>query len=67
MKKAEAEKLFVEELIEAGGVNSYYFTYERGNYYYCFELNNGTRRYFTNMRDDNLAKLGIKEGLNYEE
>lgn len=60
MKKAEAEKLFVEELIEAGGVKSYYCTYERGNWYYCFDLNNGTRRYWTNMSDDNLNKLGIE-------
>lgn len=59
IKKAEQEKLFVQQLLSAGGVKGYYVTYERGNYYYCFDLNNGTRRYWTNLSEESAEILGI--------
>ena len=61
MKKAEAEKLFVKELLQAGGVELCYRMCEYGNWYYCFDLKDGTRRYWTNMSKENLSKLGVKE------
>ena len=59
MKKADKEKLFVQQLLDAGGIKSYYEIYESGNYYYCFDLNNGTRRYWTNLSEESAEKLGI--------
>ena len=59
IKKADAEKQFVQEVLDAGGVKSYYEMYEHGNYYYCFDLNNGTRRYWTNLSEENAEILGI--------
>ena len=58
-KKADAEKQFVQEVLNAGGVKGYYETYEHGNYYYCFDLNNGTRRYWTNLSEESAKVLGI--------
>lgn len=60
MKKSDMEKLFVQQLIDAGGVKSYYVIYEYGNYYYCFDLNNGTRRYWTNLSEEGAKKLEIE-------
>lgn len=59
IKKADAEKQFVQQLLDAGGIESYYETYEHGNYYYCFDLKNGTRRYWTNLSDESAEILGI--------
>lgn len=59
MKKAEQEKIFVQQILDAGGIKSYYEMYERGNYYYCFDLNNGTRRYWTNLSEESAKVLGI--------
>ena len=37
IKKADAEKQFIQQVLNAGGIKSYYEMYERGNYYYCFD------------------------------
>lgn len=60
MKKADIEKLFIQQLIDAGGIKSFYRIYEQGNFYYCFDLNNGTRRYWTNLSEESIKKL-VKE------
>lgn len=60
MKKAEAEKLFVQQIINSGGVKGYYETCERGNYYYCLDLNDGSRRYWTNLSEESAERLGTK-------
>lgn len=59
IKKAEQEKLFVQQLLDAGGIKSYYEMYVHGNYYYCFNLNDGTRKYWTNLSEESAEKLGI--------
>lgn len=59
MKKAEAEKIFINHLKEIG-IKTYYRIYERGNSYWCFELENGTTRYWTNLSDENAKALGLE-------
>lgn len=59
IKKADAEKQFIQQVLNAGGIKSYYEMYERGNYYYCFDLKDGSRRYWTNLSEDGAKKLGI--------
>lgn len=59
IKKTDVEKQLVQEILNAGGIKSYYEMYERGNYYYCFDLNNGTRRYWTNLSEESAEILGI--------
>lgn len=59
MKKADSEKIFVQEVLKAGGIKGFYEIYERGNYYYAFDLNDGSRRYWTNISEENAKKLGI--------
>lgn len=49
----------MQEILNAGGIESYYEMYERGNYYYCFDLNNDTRRYWTNLSEESAEILGI--------
>ena len=59
IKKADAEKQFIQQVLNAGGIKSYYETYEHGNYYYCFDLQDGSRRYWTNLSEESAKKLGI--------
>ena len=59
VKKEDKEKLFIQELLARGGIKSYYEMYEHGNYYYAFDLNDGSRRYWTNLSEDGAKKLGI--------
>lgn len=57
--KAEQEKEFVEQIITAGGIKSYGITEENGHEYWFFNLNNGGRRYWTNLAEDSQRVLGI--------
>jgi hypothetical protein len=59
MNKATAEKMFVEEILRAGGIDNHAETDEGRKTYYEFRLKNGTRRYWTNMSDESLVKLGV--------
>ena len=60
-KKAECEKEFVNEILSVGGVKSYAKSYEKGNWYWFFVLENGIRRYWTNLSEDNQEALGISD------
>lgn len=59
IKKAEAEKSFVEMIIEKGGIKTYWSTQEGRNEYYQLELNNGEIRHWTNFSNESLRILGI--------
>lgn len=56
--KAECEKEFVEHIASVGGVKSHGKTYENGNWYWFFDLENGERRYWTNLSEENQKILG---------
>ena len=64
MKKIEAEKNLLEYIKEKG-LGWYSSMYgegrNRNNLYYCFQLNNGEHRYWTNPSEDFLKALGIEE------
>jgi len=60
IKKAEQEKMFVDMILKKGGINSHCEMYERGHDYYCFWLKNREQRFWTDMSDESLKKLGIK-------
>ena len=60
-KKAECEKEFVDYILSVGGLGSHAEMDEGRNTYYEFRLKNGTKRYWTNMSDENLKRLGIEE------
>jgi hypothetical protein len=60
MNKAEAEARFVEIILEAGGIVNHAEMDEGRKTYYEFRLKNGTIRYWTNMSDENLSRLGVK-------
>jgi hypothetical protein len=66
MKKADAEKIFVGQIKQVG-IKAYGKTYERGNWYWFFDLLDGARRYWTNLSDDNARELGIDIDLESEE
>lgn len=57
--KKEAEKEFVEKIL-AVGIERYYEMDERGKTHYCFDLKNGTQRFWTDLSEENRIKLGIK-------
>jgi hypothetical protein len=58
--KAECEKEFVQYILSVGGVKCGGKMYERGNYYWFFDLANGERRYWTNLSEENQKLLGFK-------
>ena len=58
--KAECEKEFTEHILSVGGIKSYGKSYEKGNWYWFFNLKNGERRYWTNLADENQKALGIE-------
>lgn len=62
-KKAEQEKEFVEYILSVGGIKSYREMDEGRKTYYEFLLTNDTRRYWTNMSNENLERLGILVGI----
>lgn len=57
--KKECEAIFVEELLN-DKIEWYATTYERGNYYWCFQLS-GCQRYWTNLSKESCRKLGISD------
>ena len=62
MKKAEAEAIFVEQLLKSG-IEWYCVSYHRGHYYWCFQTPT-RQRYWTNLSKTSCQKLKIKyEGM----
>ena len=55
--KADAEKEFVEHILSVGGVKTYGITDDRGNLYWFFDLENGERRYWTNLSEKSQKAL----------
>ena len=58
MKKAEAEKIFVQEIvkrIQDIGLDFWCEMDEGRHTYYCFTFKNGSQRFWTDMSDENLA------------
>lgn len=64
MKKDEAEAEFARKLCEAG-VSRWYVMCEHGNFYYCFDTNDGRQRFWTNIRESNLRKILDASGIRY--
>lgn len=64
-KKSYQEQLFIAHLKEIG-IKSWGKTYERGNWYWFFDLANGERRYWTNLSKESSNELGIKDGEPHE-
>lgn len=62
--KAECEKEFVEQVQSVGGVKGYGCMAEGRKEYWYFDLANGTRRYWTNLSEENQKILGVYEELN---
>lgn len=58
--KAEYEKEFVQHLLEVG-IKGYSEMYAHGRLHYMFNLENGETRYWTNLSEDSLKKLGLRE------
>lgn len=58
--KAECEKEFVQHILSIG-LESHGKTYDKGRYYWFFDLKNGERRYWTNLSEENQKLLGVKE------
>lgn len=58
--KAIQEKEFVNQIISVGGVKSCGCMEENGKDYWFFDLANGTRRYWTNLSEENQKLLGVK-------
>ena len=62
MKKVDAEKKLLE-YIKENGLQGYSETNGEGRHYsdcyYCFNLNNGEQRFWTNPSDEFKAELGI--------
>ena len=58
MKKNKAyyEQKFMDEIMSVG-VKSVAEMYERGHYYYCFFLIDGSQHYWTNMSKSNLETI----------
>lgn len=56
--KTELEKKFVEQIL-AVGIERVFETDERNKTYYCFDLKNGTQRFWKDLSEENRAKLGI--------
>lgn len=57
--KAECEKEFTTYILSVGGIESYGNTYEKGKWYWFFNLKNGERRYWTNLSEESQKLLGI--------
>ncbi len=60
IKKEIAEKKFVDA-IKAVGIEKHYEMEEKGKNCHQFNLKNGTIRYWTDMSEGNLIKLGLRE------
>ena len=60
-KKSEWEKEFVKEVLSVGGVKVCGCMSEGRNFYWYFDLANGTRRYWTNLSEENQKILGVYE------
>ena len=56
--KAECERYFTEYILSVG-IEDYGKTYDSGNWYWFFNLKNETRRYWTNLSEDNQKLLGV--------
>lgn len=59
MTKAEEERKWREELL-AIGVEGGGCMYDRGNFYWFFEMKKGNTRYWTNPSYETLVMLGIE-------
>lgn len=55
--KAQQEKEFVDYILSVGGIKNHAEMDEGRKTYYEFRLNNGTKRYWTNMSEENLKRL----------
>lgn len=58
--KLQQENEFVDYILSVGGIKSHAEMDEGKKTYYEFRLANGTKRYWTNMSDENLKRLGIE-------
>lgn len=58
MTKAEAERKWREELLRTG-VESSYCMYDRGRFYWCFFMKDGTQRHWTDPTYETLVMLGV--------
>ena len=63
--KAYHEKIFVEQIL-AVGIERVYETDEGNKTYYCFDLKNGTQRFWRDLSEESRIKLGIVKVGNYE-
>lgn len=63
--KAYHEKKFVEQILDVG-IERVYETDEGNKTYYCFDLKNGTQRFWRDLSEENRIKLGIVKVGNYE-
>lgn len=57
--KKECEAIFVDEILKEG-FKWYAVTYERGHYYWCFQLST-CQRFWTNLSKASCHKLGIDD------
>lgn len=58
--KTYHEANFVEQIL-AIGIERVFETNEKNKTYYCFDLINGTQRFWTDLSEENRKKLGIKK------
>lgn len=58
-KKAEQEKEFVDYILSVGGVVYHREMAEGNKTYHEFKLANDTTRYWTDMTEESLKRLGI--------
>ena len=54
--KVYHEKIFVEQIL-AVGIERVYETDEGNKTYYCFNLKNGTQRFWTDLSKENKEKI----------
>lgn len=60
MKKAEAEKIFVQEIVKCIqdiGLDFWCEMDEGRHTYYCFTFKNGSQRFWTDLSDNNLTTI----------
>lgn len=65
MKKEELERRFVDMIIKKGNIKNYVVMQDGNHEYYWFELIDGEIRYWKDLSDKSLKRLGLlkEEGL----
>ena len=63
--KAYHEKIFVEQILSVG-IERVYETDEGNKTYYCFDLKNGTQRFWKDLSEENKEKIyaSLKKQVN---